>query len=244
MTVSCTTFLNELDLLELRLQTLEGVVDMHVLVECGRTFMGNPKRLYFEENKSRFEKWPIKHVFLRDLPKNLHPLRRYTYQSQVAWHAAKGFKPDCLLFGDLDEIPRPDVFDRFRSMGVGKAAMEFEQTMYFWDRQWVNTDFARLGLVLNPVNYPGRDPTGYPIIRNAGTHLAYSGGRKILLEKAKASGHSLEPIGQKFIREIRDGILSGLADTVPYPEEKWPKPLRENKELWLQRGYLMGDAKP
>lgn len=71
------TFFNELELLELRLEMLDKVVDKFVLVECVETFSGNPKRLYYEENKQRFEKYHHKiiHHITYDPPKSFEDLR-------------------------------------------------------------------------------------------------------------------------------------------------------------------------
>jgi len=50
-------FFNELDLLEIRLNTLYEYVDYFVVCECTKTFSGKNKPLYFNENKDRFEKY-------------------------------------------------------------------------------------------------------------------------------------------------------------------------------------------
>ena len=49
-------FFNELDLLEMRLNILNDVVDYFVLTESPWTVSGNSKPLYYQENKDRFEK--------------------------------------------------------------------------------------------------------------------------------------------------------------------------------------------
>ena len=54
------TFFNELDLLEIRFEILDPVVDKFVLIECTETFSGKPKTLYYEENKHLFKKWEHK----------------------------------------------------------------------------------------------------------------------------------------------------------------------------------------
>ena len=54
------TFFNELDLLEIRFEILDPVVDKFVLIECTETFSGKPKPLYYNENKHMFEKWKHK----------------------------------------------------------------------------------------------------------------------------------------------------------------------------------------
>ncbi|HZX73462.1 MAG TPA: hypothetical protein VFE57_03515, partial [Cyclobacteriaceae bacterium] len=70
MVVDCFTFFNELDLLEIRLNILNETVDRFVLVEATRTFQNNPKPLYFNENKKRFEAFlpKITHIIVDDYP--------------------------------------------------------------------------------------------------------------------------------------------------------------------------------
>lgn len=47
-------FYNELELLEVRLNVLNDVVDYFVLTESPVTISGNEKPLYYLENKDRF----------------------------------------------------------------------------------------------------------------------------------------------------------------------------------------------
>jgi len=62
MIYDCFTFYNELDLLHVRLHELYDVVDRFVLVEANQTFQGNPKRLYFQEEKKAFAQYADKIV--------------------------------------------------------------------------------------------------------------------------------------------------------------------------------------
>ena len=50
----CFVFFNELDILEIRLNTLDPLVDYFVLVESTHTFTGQDKPLHFEPNKTPF----------------------------------------------------------------------------------------------------------------------------------------------------------------------------------------------
>jgi len=50
----------ELDLLEIRLNELEHVVDRFFIVESNATFTGLPKKTYFADNRQRFEKFEKK----------------------------------------------------------------------------------------------------------------------------------------------------------------------------------------
>ena len=48
-------FLNELDLLDLRLKTLYSVVDYFIITEINETFSGKPKSLIFEKIRKRYK---------------------------------------------------------------------------------------------------------------------------------------------------------------------------------------------
>src|SRR4051812_5983866 len=78
MIYDCFTFFNELDLLEIRLNELDPVVDKFVLVEATKTHQGKEKPLYFTMNKSRYEKFlpKIIHVVVDTYP---------DYEGQSAW---------------------------------------------------------------------------------------------------------------------------------------------------------------
>lgn len=70
MIYDCFLFCNELDVLEIRLNELNDVVDRLVLVESAHTFTKLPKPLFFEQNKLRFEKLlpKIEHVIVNNCP--------------------------------------------------------------------------------------------------------------------------------------------------------------------------------
>ena len=56
-------FTTELDLLEIRMEELDAVVDKFFILESNATFTGLPKELYFERNRKRFEKFERKIVY-------------------------------------------------------------------------------------------------------------------------------------------------------------------------------------
>lgn len=75
-------FFNELELLEMRLNILNDVVDYFVLTESPFTVSGNEKPLYYQENKDRFSKWNNKiiHYVTEEIPNNFdHMLEKTKY---------------------------------------------------------------------------------------------------------------------------------------------------------------------
>lgn len=128
MIFDCFSFFNELDLLEIRLHTLDKVVDKFVLAEAPWTHSGSPKPLYFEENKARFAPFlgKIVHIVAGDPPTDPDADERDNAWTRENWQRnsiANGLssaKPDdTIVISDLDEIPDPDVV---RSLSAKCAA--------------------------------------------------------------------------------------------------------------------------
>lgn len=109
----CFTFFNELDLLEIRLETLDSVVDFFVIAEAPITYRAHPKPLYFELNKQRFAKFlpKIRHIIVDDLPTEKgfdQNWQRETLQRAALERGlADARDEDIIMLSDLDEIPTP-----------------------------------------------------------------------------------------------------------------------------------------
>jgi hypothetical protein len=115
-TWSLTPFCSELDVLEIRLAELDPVVDVHVIAEAPVTQSGAPKPLVFAENRERFAPWldKIRHVVVEDMPTGGADWLREHHQREALSRGLDGLEPDDLvLLSDVDEIPRPDVIERF-----------------------------------------------------------------------------------------------------------------------------------
>ena len=111
----CFTFFNELDILELRLAELDGVVDRFVLAEATRTFSGEPKPLTFADNRERFARYlpKIVHVVIDDLPAEGDAWDREAFQrNAVARGLADAAADDVVMISDVDEIPFPEHIAR------------------------------------------------------------------------------------------------------------------------------------
>jgi hypothetical protein len=105
-------FSNDLDMLELRLEILDAVVDRFVLVESTVTFSGQPKPLHFAEHRGRFDAWSdrITHVVVDDTPDSGHDrwARERHQRDQLQRGLPVGRGDDVVLISDVDEIPDPD----------------------------------------------------------------------------------------------------------------------------------------
>jgi beta-1,4-mannosyl-glycoprotein beta-1,4-N-acetylglucosaminyltransferase len=114
MIIDCFPFFKELDVLEVRLNTLDPYVDKFVLVESEETFTGIDKPLYFFENYERFEKFKDKIEYFKvpKIPRNLDPYKgqvnwnREYYQKNYMMHRINELdENDIIILSDCDEIP-------------------------------------------------------------------------------------------------------------------------------------------
>ena len=116
----CFLFYRELDLLEIRLGALSPRVDRFVLAEATRDFAGQPKPLYFQDNRDRFKPWldRIEHVVIdTDPPDPDVRWARQRYQRDQFLHGLAAAAPDDIVFvSDLDEIPAPWALDKAISL--------------------------------------------------------------------------------------------------------------------------------
>lgn len=105
----CFLFFNELDLLEVRLNEMQDVVDHFVIVEAEETFRGNPKELHFPKQQERFKKFADKIIYV---PIKGHyvantPWKRERYQRDQILQGLKSCREqDIVLISDVDEIVR------------------------------------------------------------------------------------------------------------------------------------------
>ena len=108
-------FFNELDILKLRLNILNHLVDRFVIEESTHTFSGLKKELCFAANREMFSEFlpKIDYVVVDDSPAELNPHERDRYQKNFLLRGLKDTKAeDVIIFSDADEIPNPLVLEK------------------------------------------------------------------------------------------------------------------------------------
>jgi len=112
-------FFNELELLEVRLNELDPVVDRFVLAEATRTHSNQPKPLLFHANRERFRRFlpKITHIVVDDFPDSTDAWLLEGWQRRAVDQGLMECRPDdIVLHSDLDEIPRASVVARLPEM--------------------------------------------------------------------------------------------------------------------------------
>ena len=116
MIYDCFSYLDEDLLLNLRLNILDKYVDYFVIVEGNKTWQNNPKELKFDINK--YEKFKHKIIYVRvtDLPDGNDPYLRENHQrNSILRGLINSNDQDIIIISDLDEIPNPEVFNKFKN---------------------------------------------------------------------------------------------------------------------------------
>ncbi|MDR1167793.1 MAG: hypothetical protein LBK53_02740 [Heliobacteriaceae bacterium] len=143
MIYDCFTFYNELDLLEIRLNTLNDYVDKFVLVEADRNQHNKPKELCYEINKSRYEKFKDKiiHVVVDDYPEKIQTWTIENHQRNCIERGLANCKDDdIIIISDLDEIPNPEILVKYlNTPGIAAFDMflfKFYLNNFLYSNNW------------------------------------------------------------------------------------------------------------
>jgi len=159
MIYDCFTFFNELDLLEIRLNTLDDVVDRFVIAEATRTHTGKPKELLFEKNRERYAAFAdkITYIVVDDLLSeeeiakdtfNLPWVNENRQRNALIKGLAEARDDDVIMVSDLDEIPRPEKVQT--TLGMDVLSVRFGMGNYNYFLNFKNCFYPewKLGTIL------------------------------------------------------------------------------------------------
>ena len=191
-------FYNELDMLYFRLNELYDTVDYFVLVEAIHTFIGNPKPLYYEENKDRFSKFSDKivHIIVRDMPMCATAWDREYYQrNAIKWglNELELDYSDCIIISDVDEIPDIDTINSIKRFHVNDVYC-LEQDFYYYNlnhrfnNKWYHAKICNKDITDFKTIQEIRNKICSPIIKG-GWHFSYFGDAEFISNKIKQFSH-------------------------------------------------------
>lgn len=244
MRIDCFLYNGEIEVLTLRLATLDVVIDRFVLVESTRTFSGLEKPLHFAAVKSRFAAWGdrLRHIVLDSEPAGLdgYFLREAWQRQQLAQGFRDAPADAQVLIGDVDEIPDPALLPLASDMRA------FRQALYYYDARTVCTTRRWLGTVVTSASearrmgceHVRRLRDAVPTIEG-GWHFSHTGGVWAVGEKLRAGSHT-EMDTPEHHAAIADRMATA-ADLFGRDEFVWkrgalasdlPAPLRANPERW------------
>lgn len=252
MIVDCFTFYNEFDVLELRLETLDGVVDRFVLCEAPFTFRGEPKPLYFAGQAERFARWRDRITVLTyPGPPDADPWKNEHGQRDYLIAGLAGCAPDDLiLIGDVDEIPDPGlvgkrpppggmlVYNLMMLRGSANRADGGGETIFPATRALLYGDVATFGgrfSVIRLMPHPALETL------IGGWHFTSLGGVEVMQNKMHTYSHREYDIPyytDRYRLEVHYGNEGGVAGAGAVPLDRLPAALRDPKwqrYIWKPR---------
>lgn len=246
----CFMFNDELDVLDVRLDELDEVVDVFVIVESELTHSGKPKPLHFAENKERYKKYAhkIRYYVFNDMPETDNAWHRESNQRDACikgLYDAQDY--DIIISGDADEIPRKGLIEEYKNKSydnlVGVVGVETKYYFYFLncERQDKGTTHLRLlpYHILKNRTFCYFRYKEYPIIENGGWHFSFIGDVKQIQKKFDSYAHqeyntdyytNTERL-TKMINNGEDILEKGMTFNFVSIDEKFPKYIQNNIEL-------------
>jgi hypothetical protein len=225
----CFTFFNELDLLEIRLNELDDVVDYFVLVEGEHTFQNNQKPLHYLNNQDRFKKFKDK-IIRVEVPANQFGNNAWDNE-QMSWNSAfyglsNANDDDIIVISALDEIPKKEALIEAINSPIKPCTIITQfyyfylNTKYYWDSRYIT-------------NWPGPYVTTYSKMNKSnmygaikermhlhgiygGWHFSYLGDANNVYNKVHSFSHSeYNGLSHEFYKERIDNLqdVFGRSDT-------------------------------
>jgi beta-1,4-mannosyl-glycoprotein beta-1,4-N-acetylglucosaminyltransferase len=225
MIYDCFTYFNEIEILELRLNTLADHVDYFVIVEANQTHSGISRPFLFPEHRKAVSQFADKIIYVQveDMPETNDPWVRENFQRNCILRGLESCKAeDIILISDADEIPKPEALAQLTTSPAGKkilaknpVAFAQKNCLYFVNcverRFWHGTvaiKFKNLRLPQTVRDNRERSPR----IRDAGWHFTYLGGVSRVSEKLKSYAHQEFASWNLSDDYIQKAIESGISD--------------------------------
>jgi beta-1,4-mannosyl-glycoprotein beta-1,4-N-acetylglucosaminyltransferase len=239
------TFLNEFDLLEIRLHELDDVVDYFILVESDLTFSKKQKPLYFNENKSRFEKFlpKIIHIVVQDMPMGNNPWEREAWQRNAILRGWPSKRGDYLIVSDVDEIPRASTL---KSMLPISSPKQLHMQSYggYLNCPCGDWRYACVMPTGTAGNLEQLRHKNHPLVENGGWHFSSVGGAKAVGMKLDSYSHQ-EASVQRFNNKAKIeaylkfgfGVLGGHHQFVEI-DSTFPRYVVEHQDQLKKAGFI------
>jgi len=254
MLIDCFLFVNEFEVLEIRLHEMSPMVDKFVIVEAEETFSGIEKPLQFKKNKAKFEQFMSKIIYIVP-PKTssrINSWDRQMYQRDYAMKAITCADNDLILIGDVDEIVSRKIL-KIIANDSNHCADKRMQT-------FIQKNFVYFLNRVRPGGWPGSVLISYRLmkelfdgslyktrmgrrsgraIRKAGWHYSNLGGYANITRKLRASSHFNSEATHRMLKDAKylKGLIMGKFPvkgrqliTVPLTTDWFPEWFLENAE--------------
>ena len=253
MIYDCFPFFNELDILEIRLNTLYETVDYFVITEANKTHTGSEKEYIFEQNKERFTKFLNKIIYIKidDFP-DLESSKTSSdgnkwlyenYQRDAIMRGLENCKPDdIVIISDCDEIPNPEAIKKYKDGICSLMQLRFG---FNYNSLYITIPFCKSAKIckykelINPKKKIKEKDKKYCLYSKYGlpTYLRFVKGRII-----KNGGWHFSYIGNvKSIKYKMNSIVEQQVNTINNNTDSALLRKIQNNEDILERGDIFAN---
>lgn len=256
----CFTFFNENDLLALRMEELDGLVETHVLVQARQTFRGKDKPDYLDYQRFQplIDSGKLRVYEIAKFPRFITTTwGREGYQRdeiELALETLSVKDEDTIILSDIDEIPRrsavesvnvgPNQMYRFRmnkySYAINMLTDEGNTSAKIFSARFLRTSTPQVIREMMPTD----------IIENGGWEFSSLGTAEDIYTKLTSFAHdefdhmiSPEYLAQQ-IANGKDLLGREIGMQLVEIDETWPVAVVRDRAYWSKHElYLEGDTK-
>ena len=250
MIIDIFSFNGEYDLLELRLNALDSVVDQFIIVEAPSTFCGDPKPLYFQEQRDRFAKWEDKikyHIVDENYTgaemeqalssKYTNGISRWVIEFLHKEALKKAMThlndEDICYIGDVDELWIDSEYKGIEKLKlrVYTYYLNMSSTEEFWGpirARYGDIEDKCLNDVRNDISYRTEDYQGWHFTNQGGLDAV----KKKIIDQYSQQSFNGQPIGTGLDERFGQADFIGRDFVLKVDESNWPKYLIDNRDKY------------
>lgn len=214
-------YLNEIDLLEIRLNELNEVVDRFIITEGNKTFSNQEKGFTLENHKDKLQKFWDKIIYLKaplsDVSGN-NPWRKEAFQRNYFTTLDLGIDgEDIVIVSDLDEIPsKKQLLEAIKTLEKQSAvSLYLDFCFYYFNNKCVDKPYWLGPVVTKRKEFFGsqrlrENRNGYFKLKGEqiGWHLTYCSKFEKELSKVRSFSHFREYTNLTQ-EDIEQSVLAG-----------------------------------
>jgi hypothetical protein len=206
---------DDLNMLELRLNILDPVMDLFVIIEATVDHSGAKKPLSYADNQERFAPWKdkIRYVVVNDMPGDgATKWQREFHQRNAIMRGLDKCKANDLVFlSDLDEIPDPEVVRLNRYGGYHQVYSMYYANAIRLEENWTGT-VSMYYFQCQQMGMQAVRENRYTLQRTSpgGWHFAYMTSPEKMHQKIRTFAHT--EWDKPEIHAALEGRVSGLQD--------------------------------
>lgn len=235
--VDITIFNNEIELLDLRINILQDVVDQFYIIEATETHQGQPKEIL--GNKYSHPKLKVVTIVF---PEGMTNWERENYQRAYKLT----MNPNSIVMtSDLDEVPDPKAVAWIRDNFNPGLVYAFEQKMhqYYLNVRNMSEPWSGTRLCSKEVYYEynaevlrwGKQSYPTVAVPDAGWHWSFLGGKSMIEKKIKEYAHA-EYNNEETLSKIEQRLTNNedvfnrgfILETVEI-DDSYPEYVRNNQ---------------